>query len=177
MEFNQPLDDISFESDYDKQIVPLISVNKFAFFCVLTFGMYGAWWIYKSWKFFKEKDNLDIMPVARAIFAIFFTHALFEKILDYARLNGYQKTYSSTGLFIGFILINFSGRLPEPFSLISLFSFLFLIQPFEALNYAINNAEDYRGEVQNSLSSRQIALVVFGALFWMLVIIGLFLPY
>jgi len=138
--------------------------------------LYGVWWIYKSWRFFKEKDNLSIMPVARAIFSIFFTHALFEKILHYAKLNDYKKNYSSTGLFVGYIIFNIAGRLPVPYTLISILSFLFLLQPFEALNNAILNSENYRGEIQSNLNTRQIFMVICGIILWMLMMIGLFLP-
>ncbi len=176
MEFNQPLDDISFDTDHSNISVPVISLNKFIVFCVITFGLYELWWIYKSWKFFKEKENLDIMPAARAIFAIFFVYYLFEKILDFARANGYQKEYSSGGLTVLFLILNLASRLPDPFGLISLLVFLIFIQPFEAFNYAIRHSEDYRAEETNGLSTRQIVMVIIGILFWILVLIGLFFP-
>jgi len=175
MDSNQPLDDIDFNSDLDLDKLPvnLLPVNKFILFSLLSLGLYAVWWMYKSWRFFKNKDGLNIMPAARALFAIFFTHALFERILKYAKQNGYQQTYSSTGLFVLFILLNFLGRLPEPYWLISLLSSFCLIQPLQALNYAIENSENYNGIYEDRLNTRQIFLVVVGGLFWLLIMVGL----
>ncbi|HFA49546.1 MAG TPA: hypothetical protein ENJ95_11080 [Bacteroidetes bacterium] len=175
MEANQILD-VDFDSDPDKEDIELVGVNKFILLSILSLGLYGMWWMYKSWKFFKEKDLLDIMPAGRAIFAIFFTYSLFEKIQDYAKSNGYTKSYSSVGLFVMFILLNFMARLPPPFWLVSLFSFLFLIQPSNALNYAIKNSNDYNGIERKEFNTRQIVIVVIGGLFWLLMIAGLLMP-
>lgn len=55
----------------------VVSKLKFylLFFC--TMGLYGFYWNYKNWKQYKIANNESIWPVARAIFSIFFTHALY----------------------------------------------------------------------------------------------------
>jgi hypothetical protein len=130
------------------------------------------WWLYKAWRFFKQKEELDIMPAARALFSIFFLHNLLTMILDYSNKHGYSKTYSTSGMFWGFIILNFTARLPEPFWLLSLFSFIFLIPPFKALNYAKQSSTEFIVKEQSSFSGRQIVLIMVGAIFWTLVIIG-----
>ncbi len=50
----------------------VISVNKFIFLSLISFGLYPIWWMFKAWRFFLIKDKLNIMPAARAIFSIFF---------------------------------------------------------------------------------------------------------
>lgn len=174
MEYSKPLDDFN-ELSEEREVIETLNVNKFILLNVLTLGLYGIWWMYKSWRFFKEKDKLDIMPAMRAIFAIFFTHSLFEKILKYANSKGFPDTYSSSGLFIGFILLNFMSRLPDPFWLVSIFAFLCLIPPFKALNYAIEQSDDYQVIEQTSFNNRQMVLIVLGAIFWILILVGLFL--
>ncbi|HHP6486771.1 TPA: hypothetical protein ACSE37_001147, partial [Acinetobacter baumannii] len=49
----------------------VISVNKFIFLSLISFGLYPIWWMFKAWRFFLIKDKLNIMPAARAIFSIF----------------------------------------------------------------------------------------------------------
>jgi hypothetical protein len=44
----------------------------FFFLCFFTLGLYSLWWQYRTWRFFKEKDNLDVYPVARSFFFNFF---------------------------------------------------------------------------------------------------------
>jgi len=178
MENTQPLDDMLFLSDLnsDKEKVELISTGKFVLLCILSLGLYEMWWMYKSWKFFKIKDNLDILPAARAFFAIFFTGSLFEKILRYAKINGYKSDYSSTSLFVLFIVLNLLSKLPDPYWMISFFSIVCLIQPHQALNFAISNSEKYEGVYRNGLNPRQIVLIVICVIFWILMIAGLTMP-
>lgn len=113
------------------------------------------------------------MPAARAIFSIFFLNSLFNRILDFAKQKGYDGSYSSTTLFIGFLIGNLLAKLPDPFWLVSLLSFVFLIRPFNALNYAKQNSNEIIVKEQNSFSGRQIGLIVIGVIFWGLVILGL----
>lgn len=154
----------------------IISVNKFIFLSIITFGLYDLWWTYKAWRFFKQKDNLDIMPAMRALFAIFFLYGLFNTILKYAKEKDYQQSFSPTFAFIGVLVFNLLAQLPDPYWMISSFSFLFMIAPFLALNFAKQNSDDINVKIQNGFNARQIALIVIGGLLWGLVIIGLMMP-
>ena len=154
----------------------LLSTQKFIILSVCSLGLYEVWWIYKSWDFFRDKDNLDIMPIARAIFAIFFLNSLFEKIQHFSKSKGYTKTFSSFGNFIGFIGLNFVSRLPDPYWLVSFLSVLFLIPALESLNYGIKNSGDYKVIENGKYNNRQIGLIIVGAIMWILVLIGMFFP-
>ena len=109
-----------------------------------------------------------------SLFSIFFLHGLLNRILGYASSKGYAKEFSVTGTFIGYIFISLLSRLPEPYWLIGLMNFVFLIPAFKALNYAKQNSSDIDATEQYTLSGRQIALVSIGGVVWLLVIIGLF---
>ena len=171
MEINEVLDDqLSQETRISVQSV---TNNQFAllFFCSL--GLYAPWWMYKAWKFFQKKDRLDIMPAARAIFAIFFMYDLLDKIQRYAQSNGYKESYSSGGLFGWFILTNIMNRLPDPFWLTSMLGVFSFLQPLKAYNYAISHSDIFKLEENRGFNTRQIVLIVLGLLFWVLIIIGL----
>jgi hypothetical protein len=90
-------------SDVEEQ--KIINLNKFIFLCVISAGLYSIWWIFKAWRFYQQKENLNIMPALRAIFSIFFLISLFNKILSFAREKGYKENFSSIGLFIIFFII------------------------------------------------------------------------
>ena len=175
MESNQILDLNITDETNSKIEIELVDGTKVLILSILSFGLYGIWWIYKSWRFFKEKDGLDIMPAARAIFSIFFLYSLFENIQQYARFNGYQKSYSSGALFAGQIIFSIASRLPEPYWLISVVSSFFLLAPANALNFAIENSEQYKATTVSGFNGRQIAVLVIGGILWMLVLAGLFL--
>jgi len=36
----------------------------FIFLSIITLGLYSVWWIYKAWRFFQQKEMIDIMPAA-----------------------------------------------------------------------------------------------------------------
>lgn len=54
------------------EVQKIISINKFMFLCVLTMGLYLIWWMFKAWRFFMQKDKLDIMPAFRTVLYIIF---------------------------------------------------------------------------------------------------------
>lgn len=66
------------------QAQKIISLNKFIFLSVISFGLYPIWWMFEAWRFFMQKDRLDIMPAARAVFALIFLYRLLDEIKDYA---------------------------------------------------------------------------------------------
>jgi hypothetical protein len=175
MDSNQILD-LNITDETDSKIeIELVDGTKVLILSLVSFGLYGIWWIYKSWRFFKEKDGLDIIPVARAIFSIFFLYSLFENIQAYARSNGYQKSYSSGVLFAGQLIFSLASRLPAPYWLVSIVSSFFILAPANALNFAIANSEAYKATTVSGFNGRQIAVLVIGGLFWLLVLAGLFL--
>lgn len=150
-----------------------ISLAKFIFLYVATLGMYGIWWSYKTWRFFKERNDSDISPIARAIFAIFFHYDLITRVQYFAEEKDYNKDYSAGLLTFGFIAANFLSYLPAPLNFLSLTSFVFLIPPFQAWNYALENADDVKVVYQNGITGRHVAAVLIGIVFWIFTIIGI----
>ncbi len=153
--------------------IELVGVKKFILLEVLSFGLYGVWWMYKKWKFFKEWEVLDILPVARAIFGILFFYQLLEKIKQFALSNNQKASYPSFLLFILFFALNLSTRLPDPLFLISSFTVICFIQPITVFNKTIKSMPNYRVVNENKISSKQYVIIVLGAIFWMMVILGL----
>jgi hypothetical protein len=163
----------SLENNLQIETQNIISLNRFIFLSFISFGTYKIWWVYKSWKFFKQKDELDINPIARSLFSILFFNSLITEILDFAQEKNYGKSYSSSFLFFGFLLLQLSAKLPEPFWLISTLSFIFFIPPFRALNFAKLNSTEFTVVEQSKFNTRQIILIIVGIVFWGLVILGM----
>ena len=162
-----------FQDNYKTDSQKIISLNKFIFLSIISFGAYQVWWMYKAWRFFKQKEKLDIIPEARAIFCIFFLNSLFNKILEFSKDKGYNKEYSSDTLFVCFFIGNFLAKLPDPIWLISIFSFVFIIPPFEALNFAKQESKSISVSEQKDFNGRQITLIVLGTILWGLTIFGM----
>jgi hypothetical protein len=135
-------------------------------------GLYEIWWIYKAWRFFAQKDRLDIMPAVRAITNIFFLYSLFSRIRDYGKAHGYSDEFSPALFYIGYLLFNLLGMLPPPFYLLSLLGMIFFIQPFNALNEAKMNDKKIRVKIQYGFNGRQVFLLICGAMLWTALIGG-----
>lgn len=170
MENEEELANNNIENNIEEQYI--INTSKFIVLSIATFGVYGTWWTYKAWRFYQQKENLDIQPTARAIFSIFFLHSLFEKNLSFAQEKGYQENYSSTGLFAGILLVSVLSVLPEPFWLVSLLGFIFFVPAFNALNYAKENSTNFVVIEQDSFNGKQIGLLVVGFILWALILLG-----
>ena len=167
-------DNLESVSDVEEQFI--ISVDKFILLSFITFGLYEIWWIYKAWRFFNQKEKLNISPAIRAILNLFFFYSLLNKVLEYAKENDYGDKYSSILLFLGYATVSFAGLLPEPFWICSSLAVIFLIPPFKALNYAKQNSSGFIVTKQTSFNVRQIVLVVIGALIWGCIVLALFVP-
>ena len=154
------LDDNFFETEYEYD-VSVLRTGNFIILYLATFTLYATWWQYKQWRFFKEKDNSDIMPIPRAIFTIFFLHGLFDRIQDFAFSNGYRKEYSSTGLFMAVIVLSLTSRLPGWLSSLSFCGFVGFLPPLKALNYALRG-DELTGVDLSEFNWRQWSLILFG---------------
>lgn len=159
----------------EKEVIPIISQDKFIILCLLTFGIYEIWWAYKTWRFFKYKDKLDIMPAARALLGIIFLIPLFNKIQSYAREKEVEADYNSILLFVGIIALNLVARLPDPFWLLALLGFALYIPPYKALFFSMKDTStgEFIIEEQESYNTRQIFLMIIGGILWFLVLAGL----
>jgi hypothetical protein len=152
----------------------IISLNKFLFLSLITFGLYSLWWTYKSWKLFQERFPTDeLMPVWRTIFSTFTLYSLFERIKRLAFDSDHVIKYSSGWLVFGVIFLNALYRLPYIYGYISIFSCLFFIPPFEALNYSLQISDEYETTMSTGFNTRQIVLIVLGAALWIFTIVDI----
>jgi len=151
-----------------------ISVGKFIFYSVISFGIYEIVWFYRNWKFFEEKEKLNISPFWRAFFAIFFINDLFKRMLKLSQEKGYKETYSSGWLTAAWFILTVLYRLPEPFWLISVIAFLPLLEPLGAINYYWEQSGTKLPE--RTLKWWHILLIIVLILLWVLIFAEMFLP-
>ena len=115
------------------------------------------------------------MPAMRTILAYFFIYSLFNKIQMYAEGQGYTQKFSSIFMCMGFIACSLLVKLPDPYWLISVYSFVFLIPAFQALNYAKLNSQELHTVQMKKFSLPQKFLIAFGIVFWILILMALFI--
>jgi hypothetical protein len=158
------------ETAEDKKMAVVVRPTHFIILSIASFGLYNLWWMYKSWRYIKYNENGDIHPALRALFTLFFGHQLFTKIAYYSATRGYHAAYNPTVVLLAYIGLNFLGRLPEPFWLLSILSFIPLLGPVRAFNfYFTGDAEASQSEFNN----RKFFLVAIGVIFWLLLALGM----
>ncbi|MEA5256155.1 hypothetical protein VB264_00060 [Arcicella aquatica] len=157
------------------EIQYIISTKKFIILSIFTFGFYITWWHYKAWRFFNQKDQLDIMPAIRATNGVFFIYSILRMILKFAQEKGYSKKYPSALYSLVFIILVLPSLPPLYFSLPEILSLILLIQPFQALNFAKRQSNDLRVIEQTNFNRRQKALLFIGGWCWISIIAETFL--
>jgi hypothetical protein len=151
----------------------VIPVWKFAFFSVASLGLYELYWSYKSWKFFKEKDNLDISPFWRTFFITFFIWSLFNRYSCMLKEEGYQISYPVSLLVFFWIGMNLTNISESSIGLITLLSFHAFVPILNATNAYWE--QKFPGLPEKPLTWWHIILLILGTIFVFLTILGTFI--
>ena len=141
-----------------------VGLFQFALLSVATFGLYEVWWTYKCWKYFKLKDQSDIVPVGRAIFGIIFLFPLFSRIRNEAHSQGYVGDFVPGILFIGYLIFNILAQFPPPWLYVSVAGFICFLPVVNAFNYSLISYSNV--EQTTYFNNRQLALLVLGSFGW-----------
>jgi len=146
----------------------VISPFHFVLLGLATFGVYVIWWQYKCWKYFKEKEKSDSVPVLWTLLYFIFGLSLiplFQKIEVYCVSVNHKVRYNAFALWAAVLAINFGPvYLKTPFQLLQGLIFVPFILPVIELNYYFTG--NYLGYKDDKLNNRQIVLLVLGAFFW-----------
>ncbi|MBI5777965.1 MAG: hypothetical protein HZA49_00725 [Planctomycetes bacterium] len=54
-----------------------IPISRLILLSILSFSLYEFYWIYKNWRYIKEREGLEIKPFWRGFFGIFFAMVCF----------------------------------------------------------------------------------------------------
>lgn len=150
-----------------------VSPLKLIVLSVVTFGFYEIYWFYRNWQVIKERGE-DVRPLARAIFSIFFVHALFKRIRETARSTSTDVS-AGGGLAAMYIILQLCVRLPGAFWLIAFASAV----PLAIAQSGVANIHRSLGldpSVNNRFTWLNITGVVIGGMLFILAVIGSFLP-
>jgi len=83
-----------------------IPVPRLVLLSIASCGLYEAYWIYKNWRYVKERDGLNISPFWRGVFGIFFCHSLLRRIHSDQEARAIaQPAFSPGGLATGFVIL------------------------------------------------------------------------
>jgi hypothetical protein len=160
-----------------------VSSKKLILMYILTMGLYALVYFYEHWKAQKIKYELNVIPVLRAVFAIFFVHSLFSKIKGEAEEKGMTDLPALSGLATLFVVLSIVSTILSNVpgegvgavvgSLLSIImSVVALIPLLKAQKVANIINDDEEGLANADLTGVNWIFIILGVLFWLMSIFG-----
>lgn len=88
-----------------------ISAPRLVLTSIGSLGIFEAYWIYKNWRYYKEKHDMAMRPFWRGIFGIFFIHSLFRAIRDDPDMRAVKPaTFDASWLATGWVVLAIVNR-------------------------------------------------------------------
>lgn len=165
----------------------IVSPAKAAALTIATSGLYGVYWYWRHWSQHKRALGLDIWPVPRALFMIFFAHSLNHEIDHRLRREGLRYAWSpnlwATVYVIASIGARILDRLPDEMTTPRMVvGALIVILSAEALAiHRTQRAANFASGDPEARANRRLTVangiwLGLGAIFWALLLIGALLP-
>lgn len=151
-----------------------VSVTKFIVMDMATLGIYNIFWAYKNWEYYKSQRR-QIRSGWRAWFSVFYLHGLLKEIIKTGSSFGLSKPFSPTLVFVPWLLLQISSRLPDPIWLITFFSFIPLISVLRYVN-EINRVAGKSDLINSKFTLPNWIAVVLGSLTFIAAVLGSFIP-
>ena len=152
-----------------------VATHKFVALSLCTLGFYEIYWFYKNWQRVQRRTGELLSPFWRALFAALWGFAFFRRVTEHATLEGERPAWSATLLGALFLVLTVAWRLPDPWWLVSLLSFVPLLPVLHATQRL--NARLAPGAPENGdYSVVNILTLIVGGTVLCLAIIGTFLP-
>jgi hypothetical protein len=150
---------------------------KFLLLNILTMSVYSVYWFYRNWKQIKLADNRNIWPVPRAIFSLFFVHALFADVDRHIKQRGIDHVWHPVLAATLFVVIAVFGAINGQLTQFNFLPpwFLFVVFLFPLLyslvllpgQKAINVASDDVGGTKNArLTTANWIWMALGVFVW-----------
>lgn len=163
----------------------IVAPRKFVLLYLFTVGMYAVYWFYQNWAMLKRQRNLNVWPVPRALFSIFFTHSLFQEIDRALESNAVRYAWNAAGAATAYVILSLASSvigqlanrdigspLTDFASLLMVPAVMFpLLAAQKAANFAVG---DPQGESNSTLTAANIVWMVVGVLLWLLALLGLY---
>jgi hypothetical protein len=117
-----------------------VSLPKLAIISFCTFGGYAYYWAYKNWCLIKAREQSSIYPIWRGwIFGPYFSYVCFARMRKYGEERQISGSPRMAVLAAALVICTLLVVLPDPYFLVSIFTFIFLL-PVQAYVNKINRA-------------------------------------
>lgn len=162
----------------------VIAPGKFWLLFIATFSLYQLYWFYMHWARYRGAHRVTVWPLPRALFSLFFVHALANRIAESLRASGrtfaWTPAFPATVYLLAQLISNLIDRIPLPgwsdatknlvLMLMIVPTGLAMAQIQAAANVACN---DPRGESNRRLTPANYVWLAVCGLLWVLIGFGL----
>lgn len=152
-----------------------VGALKFSLMSLTTFGIYELYWFYRNWRVIKNRDKSKILPFWRALFWPFWTFSLMSRFNEDSKDQNIPMVLPAITLGVVYIVLNGLWRLPDPYWLFSLLTFIPLLC-FDAFARRLNGGGQLADPTFSRFSGWNIAWLIIGAILLTLAVAGAFMP-
>lgn len=180
--FETPDAELIKEENGNEPTFYVVSPLKFTVMYLGTFSFFSLWWFYANWRNYSRRQNIPMWPIARAIFAIFFTHSLFGQIDDELEKKKIDYTWASSMFATIYVVVLIFGALVDaifgdPNTITATYFVYPLMLPISAFvlfraQLAINQSQDdVGGTSNNNFTVYNFLWLALGLVYWALMLI------
>jgi len=156
----------------------VVSLRKFWLLFIATFGLYSYYWFYRQWARYRTRHRESLWPVARAVFSIFFMHALNRNVDDALRKARIRHAWWPGAGATAFVVLSIASaicsRLAGRIETLPWLDYvgIALLVPIgwtmASTQRAANTACDDPEGIRNArMTKANLAWLVLGGLFWL----------
>jgi hypothetical protein len=166
------------ETDPPAPLFLHVPVRRLIILSFFTLSLYDAYWLYRNWRYVRDREGSSIWPFWRGIFGIFFCTVLFRRIHDNEEARSVQlQTFPPGWLSTGWVFLIFLSiglcNLPGKTGLLGLIvpTSLGLVP----VQMYVNAVESKRrpGQPYYRWSAGHVVCLVLGVIGWLLILLGL----
>jgi hypothetical protein len=149
-----------------------VSVRKFVVMSIVTWGVYPLYWAFEQWVRIARRKNERLSPIWRTIFAPLWNFSLFKRIKQEATARGAAVRWEPTLLALLYFMFGPLWRLPDPWWVVSLLTFLPVIPVVRTVTRLHDTLSPTRDR-NDRFSGANVVGIVFGSAVLALVLVGL----
>jgi hypothetical protein len=167
-----------------------VSTLKLALLSLASLGLYQLYWFYRNWSLEDERTKEGLHPFWRTVFAPIFAYSLFHRMYEFAGNssgNPLGLTQSAAnrevirfkyhpGFLAGlYFVLTICARLPYSLWTITLLAFIPLVLVQRSVDQ-INKVYAPAAPSNRKFSWKNILVLVFGGMVFLLAMVGTFMP-
>ncbi len=160
----------------------VVSKTKLIVLYIATAGLYELYWFYTNWSYYRSSKGINLWPVPRSLFSIFFAHSLFGKVDTAVQEKSPGFVWSPSVWATLYVLLTILSNVGDRFAstVIGDFAYLIAVVTFPMTAWVFVNVQgavnisqgDPEGTTNSTFTAANYIWIALGTLVWALVVAG-----